>query len=270
MNTRWQEIRTLHRDHRFFYRILGGAILVGLGVLIGASIFAEKQLDYLMSLFTNVLSIFVTVFVLDELARRRDERINEQEAKARLIREMRSIDNAISQLAVDELRAKGWHKDGTLRGKSLSGANLEGLRLHEFDFEGTNFSGANLQNTILYRANLSGCEFSGAKMQGVKMIESNLSNASLTAANLKGAILFQADCKSASFLNAYMKKASLLEANIQDAEYMETIEYDMETRMPDNQLYFPNKTSVYTDPNSPNFWRSSNSRSPAYRGKRTN
>lgn len=60
-------IHTTHKEHPFFYRISGGALLVGIGVLIGWGLFTEKQVDYLLSLFTNLLSIFVTVFVLDLL-----------------------------------------------------------------------------------------------------------------------------------------------------------------------------------------------------------
>lgn len=133
----WEQTKSIwsNKHYRFFYRILGGAVLVGLGVLIGASLFAEKQLDYLMSLFTNVLSIFVTVFVLDELARRRDH----FQERDRLIREMNNKDSGIVMRAVDELRANGWLEDGSLSNARMGDANFRGVNLKRANLSGVRF-----------------------------------------------------------------------------------------------------------------------------------
>src|SRR5262245_6868247 len=85
----WEQTKAIWRDkdNRFFYRILGGVALVGIGVVIGFGLFQTKEdrSSYVINAFTSVLSISITVFVLDLLAQRREEKREERELKARLI-----------------------------------------------------------------------------------------------------------------------------------------------------------------------------------------
>src|SRR5215212_3234388 len=97
---RWEEIRDLWKDqdNRFFYRMLGGFLLVGIGVWIGWNLFAEDRLGYVSDVFTTVWSIVATVLIIDALNRRRDERSE----KKRLIRQMRSRVNDYAIAAIEE------------------------------------------------------------------------------------------------------------------------------------------------------------------------
>ncbi|MEO0565826.1 MAG: hypothetical protein AAF125_27200, partial [Chloroflexota bacterium] len=61
--TPWQSIRQIHRDYADDYRVMG----VILFVLIGLLIFAEDRFSYSMNAYTELLSIIVTVFVVDRL-----------------------------------------------------------------------------------------------------------------------------------------------------------------------------------------------------------
>src|SRR5688500_11883468 len=93
-----------------------GLLLGGLGIailLIGnVSIsggFDLRRLwqDLYSNVGTDLLSIALTVLIIDKLVERRDTR----QHRARLIREMGSRDNGTVQRAVDELRARGWLQD---------------------------------------------------------------------------------------------------------------------------------------------------------------
>ncbi len=69
--TGWEETKAIWQkpENRMFYRLLGAALLVGIGVLVGGAIFADRAVDYQINLFTDVISIAVTVLILDELNR---------------------------------------------------------------------------------------------------------------------------------------------------------------------------------------------------------
>src|SRR5688572_22493897 len=110
-NDRWEEIREIWQDpdNRFFYRMLGGFVLVGLGVWIGWQLFAEDHLGYASDVFTTIWSIVVTVLIIDALNRRRDERTE----KKRLIRQMRSRVNDIAIAAIEELSESNALFDGS-------------------------------------------------------------------------------------------------------------------------------------------------------------
>lgn len=122
--TRDEEIRAIWRnpDNRMFYKLLGAAILVAIGVLVGGAIFAGNAVDYQINLFTDVISIGVTVLILDELNRRRDKRdaVEQEEAnrrrdvknaeealKRQLVMDAASTSNEIAKNAVHQLRRKG-------------------------------------------------------------------------------------------------------------------------------------------------------------------
>lgn len=321
----WEQTKSIwnNKHYRFFYRILGGAILVGLGVLIGASLFAEKQLDYLMSLFTNVLSIFVTVFVLDELARWRQEK----QEQNRLMREFGGQSNETAKRSIDELRDRGLAtgESSLLQRQNFRYSNWVGLDLWDINLRKALLRHSNMANTVLWRTDLRGADLRGANLENAKMAEvildadtvlpdgthwaksidleqftnikhenfwrgynlnakslrnnhmqgfnlkraamrsTDLTNAHLEGADLRSAILFLADLNS-----AHLEGVNLLGAELGNADLTNTI-FDESTILPDGTHWTPETDMTrFTDPDHPNFWRSDDPSSPAYRGRKIN
>lgn len=270
----WEQTKAIWRDKhtRFIYRVMGGAILVGVGVVIGWTIFAEKQVDYALSLFTNVLSIFVTVFVIDLLAQRREERKADQELKELLILQMKHGDNALAIQAVERIRLKGWHKDGSLRKQHFESAELRGANLEDFDLREAGFTGAHLEYAKLHKADLYKCEMGSTYLQNANLMNVKMSEVILTCADLQNAILFCADLRGARIEDANLQGTDLTESNLEGIVGLETTITDENTRMPDRYDSFPRKNDFirFAAPTHPNFWRSDNPRSPAYRDKKEN
>lgn len=188
--------RALWVEYADFYRILGGLGLVALGVLLGATVFGDDP-GYSTNLYTEFVSIAVTVFVLDFVSRRRDEQQRIDELKERLKRRMRSRVNSEARRATEELRDYGWLMDGTL------------CREH--------FDKADLQHSDLMEANLKDCNLQGALLQEARLMYANLENARLQYAHLDGAMLFEANLSNANLSNATLVDCSMHEANLTGA-----------------------------------------------------
>lgn len=147
--------------------------------------------DFYANLGTELLSIAVTVLVVDALGARREANLE----KHRLMREMSSPDNGIALLAVREMRAHGYLGDGSLRHADLMGANLQGAELYSADLCGAalhsanlmraDLLGADLRRAILWNANLRGARLDQADLSGADLIWSNLEGARVTRDQLK-------------------------------------------------------------------------------------
>lgn len=256
-----------------------------------------------------------------------NQRRETNEMKRGLMREMRSSDNGIALLAVEELAERGWLFDGTLQGAGLAGANLQGADLAEADLRGAtlveaNLQGADLANANLQRAfliwanlrqatlvganlqratleyatlqqadlvnadlqgvflrgtNMQGADLAGADLRksflwnadlqqaylgGANLQETNMSGANLRGVNLWNANLQGANLAMVGLQEAYLYNADLRGANLEDATFDET------TRLPDDTYWTPDTDMArFTDPNHPEFWRSDDPSSPAYRGE---
>ncbi len=241
---RQTEIRTIHRRFSQFYRIGGGLLLVLIGVWIGSLLFSD---GYATNIYTEMLSIFVTILVLDRL----NEWRNTQQLKKQLIREASSRDNSTALNAVDWLRSEKWltvnDESPLLMGEKLSRASLENAYLYE----------ANLQNTILYKCNLS--------------------HADLSKANMIDTFLHRATLDHTSLFNTDFRQAALGNVSLRSAKYIETAHFDERTILPDalpikdesgqtikNDIghyvydkYWTPDTDMtrYTDPTHPDFWQ---------------
>ncbi|MEO8611847.1 MAG: pentapeptide repeat-containing protein [Chloroflexota bacterium] len=235
MDERLQEIKRIWKDFRFVYRVLGGLILVGLGVLMGWMVFSEKQIDYALSCTTNLISIFITVFVINLLAEQREREREKRELKNHLIREMRKSQPETRKDAFEECLLRHWFNNGT-----LAYEDMRGVKLHDFEF-GIQFAdlrGTNLQNAELY-------------------------NTRFFYSNMQGANLLYSDVKGAKFFGT-----NLWEANFEYAQNIELARFDTEATLPDGNKWTPaTDMRQFTDPTHPNFWRSDDPNSPAYRGK---
>lgn len=111
-----------------------------------------------------------------------NERRQNANKKAELIRDLGSKTNDFAQRAARELRAREWHADGTLKGAYLSGANLTGT-----DLSGADLTGAGLSGSDLTGANLSEANLTGAVLWGANLTDANLMIAPFMLAILTGA-----------------------------------------------------------------------------------
>jgi hypothetical protein len=94
-------------------------------------------------------------------------------------------------------------------------------------------------------------------LRGAYLRNTNLQNADLWGTDLVGARLHHSNLQGTFFMNA-----DLTDVDFQFSEFDET------TTLPDGSKWSPDTDMRrFTDPNHPNFWRSDDPRSPAYREK---
>jgi hypothetical protein len=155
----------------------------------------------------------------------------DDQLKRQLVREMCSTDNGIALRAVHELAAHSWLKDGSIRRAYLLNANLQGAFLHDADLRGAYLIGANLQ----------------------------------------GAYLIKTDLKGADLKRANLKDASLSGADLYGARWLSSAIFNQNTTLPDSTKWtFDTDIDRFTNSEHPDFWRSDDPTSPAYRGKDIN
>lgn len=238
------EIRTIHRRFAEFYKIGGGLLLVLLGIWIGSLLFGD---GYSTNVYTEMLSIFVTILVLDRL----NEWRSTQQLKRQLVREVGSRDNSTALNAVDWMRSESW---------------LTVFDEHQLLFQ-QKLSRANLDNAYLYQANL----------EDVNLYKANLSHADLSKANLQDAFLHRAILNNTSLYDTDFRRAVLWNVSLRGAKYIDTARFDELTVLPDampakgedgrNMMndhghfvfdkYWTSDTDMtrYTHPTHPDFWQ---------------
>ncbi|MGB1285634.1 MAG: pentapeptide repeat-containing protein, partial [Aggregatilineales bacterium] len=161
--------------------------------------------DFYANASSELLSIVITILVLDRLNERRQ---NEKEL-ARLKALLASNEAVVTKIAIAELHAKGWLKNGTLKYAHLiKGANLEKANLLSANLQGIYLDSANLNN-----ANLSYVNLEDADLWNANLENANLWNAKLISADLKGANL-----ENANLLSANLQNANLRDTNLQNAD----------------------------------------------------
>lgn len=266
MDERWAEIRAIWKQHQWLYVVAG--FLLGMLFQPFLATISTDLNGFLQAIVPEAIGIVFTVLLIDRIYQRREQAREERELKARLIRELGSKDNAITELAVKELRDRGWHNDGSLRGENLVSANLRGCNLAEFDLREAKLVDANLEYARLGNTNLSECELGAANLKHAILLYADLRGAHLTGADLQNVNLFSANLKEAWFDSAKLQGAKLNKANLESANFLVAAQYDDKTVMPDNTLYDLRQLNRFTDPAHPHFWRSDDPRSPAYRGKK--
>jgi uncharacterized protein YhdP len=141
--------------------------------------------------------------------------------------------------------ARNWEKEGKpdrFRQAELKRADLSGAQLDESAWS----------CAILQKANLSTASLRGADMQKADLRMTNLRMTNLQGANLSLVILKRANLRGANLQGAIMSDAKLDESTI----------------LPDGTKWIPGTDLArFTNPDHPNFWRSHDPNSPAYRGK---
>ena len=91
--TRPEEIRQIRIQFSWFYALFLGICVLVIGIWIGSLIFSKEQDGYKMNLFTELLGIAATVFVIDRLRAYRDR----EDLKRRLVREVGSRSNEFAK-----------------------------------------------------------------------------------------------------------------------------------------------------------------------------
>lgn len=214
---------------RFFRSPVRRLGLLALVLAVALGVLGYRNIeDFLANASTELASIAITVLIIDFL----NERRAEHQLKLQLIREMGSTDNAIALRAVKELRAHGWHEDGSLQGVALEKANLKGAELNKADLRGA----------ILELARLSRADLDGANLQDANIRAADLQGASLVGANLQRAYLVRANLPEANLLIADMQMACLTRANLKDVkgldyERLAQVDSLQGATLPDGSLY---------------------------------
>jgi hypothetical protein len=179
----------------------------GLALLLLAlviALFSNFSLrDLSSNLFTELVSIAITVLVIDVMYQHRTAELE----RKTLILQMGSPNNAIAREAVRLLRLKGWLSG--LEKLSLRHANLEDAELYEANLHGADLSFANLKRADLRAANLS---------------RARLVNTDLTSAACKGTSFKGAHIISETPDKTWMLRADLFDANLEGAKFLNGLE----------------------------------------------
>jgi hypothetical protein len=174
--------------------------------------------DFYANFAAELLSIAVTVLIIDRLAARRAAK----EEKKRIIRQLGSHSNEFALEAVRLCRENGWLEDDSLKGTVLSEANLKSANLF----------GAHLQDADLEYAHLEDAILANATLAGANLFRANLEGANLEYADLEGAELANANLKYAHLEDAILADASLRDADLEGA-ILEDATYTSSTDWPD-------------------------------------
>ncbi len=267
-NRHWRDIPFTREENRFNMQFSAGTLLVLLGVLIGGVMFRGDS-GYPTNLYTELISIGVTVFILDLRADWRENRRREREIKDRLIRDAGSTVNDSANAAVDEIRKRGWLvgvnslligmdlRRANLRGARFDLANLSGADLFDAELRGANLrnatlvgvtlQNADLQDAHLWAANLEGASLRGADLRHANLRKANLHNCDMLSTRLDGADLQDCDLTDANLGAANLRAADLRGATLNGARLIQrtamgevaVAEFDQSTILPDGRRWSP-------------------------------
>ena len=231
-DARWQQITTIWQTYLLEYRIL---VIVAL-IVAGLWVFGQNgfnmvgdMLGYVMNIFTESLSIIVTVLVLDRLNARRQVEHYNAALKENLVRRAGSIVNDFAVDAVEQLSKERLleSEGGLLVGANLYKANLQEAFLIYANLQRTDLRLANLQRANLHMANLqhANLEFANlqeadlwlAKLQHALLMYASLQHANMESANLQEAILREANLQNVNLRRANLQGCELEFANLQGA-----------------------------------------------------
>jgi uncharacterized protein YjbI with pentapeptide repeats len=198
-------------------------LMVGLSVglfghLIEYQFFNFRQFtkDYYANISTELISIAITVLVIDKLALRQKNFDEYKQLKDDLIHQVRSQINADAIKAIEKLAIHDWLFDGSMEGVDLNHANWQGVKqLENAYLKNTKLRGANFRKARLYRINLVNADLRWAKLQDALIFKSNLKEAKLIGADLSGAYVFKADFRNALCIDLKLRNANIWETDFE-------------------------------------------------------
>ncbi len=193
--SRWLRIQDFWEENQGLY-VFGG-IVIGLLLYPFLEMVITGFGGFIENLVPEGVGIAFTVFFLDRLNQRREEKLRLLDTQERLIREAGSSSNETAKAAISDLMRRGWldGDEGLLQGQWLNYADLKSANL--------------------YFANLRGTDLRGAELMGADLIGADLTGADIKNANLEGAILQYVDRKSgearqANFTNVQCNEGTTL------------------------------------------------------------
>jgi len=217
LTQREQEIVDFWRHDSKQFVIPGGVLFLIAGIIIGAFIFGAEvpfisnnnMLGYSTNIFTELLSVGVTILVLNRLSEQREN----TRLKSLLLARVKNPSRDIAVDAIEEIRVYGWlhGRTGLLQAENLFQANLQNANLW----------GANLNLSKLTQANLSNARLQHANLLQANLVSADLSHAILRQANLQSAYIRQANLQEADLLAANLERANLLATNLSGANLRE-------------------------------------------------
>ena len=213
------------KNMKYLFRVQNVAYLfIVLGIvaqILGYIFRTSAVLDFVKNVGIELLSIGISVVIIDRLVEQRQE----SELRSRLIRELGSEHNSIASSAADELRVHGKTKDGWLADGSISGAYLRRANLFRARLRGADLSRSNLRRANLSQTKLFCANFQHADMRGIDLsyayvgdVSDAQSGANFTNANLFRADLSFADCYKTNFSYANLKKTNLVATKLKNAD----------------------------------------------------
>lgn len=187
--------------------VVAGALLVAVAGYVNPGTF-------LNSISAELFGIVIAAVVVDAVNERRQDQL----LKERLIIQLGSHLNDVTDTAARTLRARGWLTDGSLDGARLDEANLERLDLSGCRLCRASLLKARLEGAKLGQSDLTESEMIGARLDDAKLLGANLVRANLRAAKLNGAEILVADLTGADLHGAEMRKVGLIESNLCEAD----------------------------------------------------
>lgn len=302
--TRDEEIKKIREEHPEMYAITLGVMIVGVLLVAGRLIYsdpiAKEEWGFGVNIYTSILGSAVTVLIINRLNRQRDKQKLVDDAASN---SNEFAKNAIHQL---RRKGQLTGQNGLLEEADLQSANLESVYLNEANLRKANLRGANLQRASLGSADLRNATLTLANLREASLVDANIREASLVnaimyrtillganlrfanldMANLEKALMIAANLNRATFRFANLTEADLSLTNLQKVDFQSSIlrgtnftgadceDAKFDTRFFDESTILPDGTywttgtdmTRFTDPNHPNFWRSDDPGSPAYRG----
>lgn len=267
-----EETKIVQQEYKWFYPIFLGLTLIVSGIVIGGYLFGSSNpilegnmLSYITNLWTEAVSIGITVVVLDRIYSYRNTKTQRELLLKQLIREMGSYDNGTAIRAIEAIKDEGWLTNGTLSGLRWKFPNLEGTNLQRANFKSSQLLGANLQYVSAYHVNFENARLDSSDLKYGKFNVANCKNASFPYVdmryadfryvNFENAYLPEADLENANLTNVNFKGANLFEANLQGADVKQAI-FDETTTLPSGR-YWSKDTDLsrFTDLHHSDFWR---------------
>lgn len=267
----------LYKHYVDYLGIAGAAFFVLIGIGIGALLFHD---GYATNLYTEAMSVIVTVTVLDRMNDRRSRERATEMLKKRLFREAKGQSNEIAKAAIDWIRDEKWltveDEVALLQGQNLEianlgeanllSANLEHSNLRQANLQCAILTQANLQHAILAEANLHESNLLFANLQQASLAEANVQEADLSGSNLQQANLRKANLQDANLCLTNLTQTILAEANLRGAQ-LEGAKFDAKTVLPDavdtgvdehvyDKYWTPDTDMTrYTNPEHLDFWQ---------------
>jgi len=297
----FQEQHQIQIKHKLEFQMVGGLALVIVGIWIGGLLFYGKaDADgYSTNVFTELLSVGITIFVVDRLNERRATNQRKQDLFLQLgsqsndfaleaKRQLEQLGWLEEALAQKEFPRANWQgmilKQANLASATLWMANLANADLRMVDLTSAALQYANLTNATLGGANLANANAEFANLAGAivaysnltsaKLWRSNLVNADLQHSSLENVILRYADLtgadlRFANLASATLREAELIGTNFREANLTDTdltnARFDGNTILPDGtQWKSGTDMARFTDPSHSRYWRSNYMKSPAY------